>query len=165
MLTLTAVAIFPIALVSYVIVRDEIRNVTRSIDFETRDAAQSAQARFSRLLDQRQLRAVTAAGSPRLQGAISRHDAASLARFARRNRLLIEVRGLRYGGRLENAVPARAQLVSGGRAIGAVVAQLPTDQALLRQLSAGAANRVSSRTPVSGRRLSQVEESRCRWRR
>ncbi|HEY4237105.1 MAG TPA: hypothetical protein VGM45_07205, partial [Gaiellaceae bacterium] len=99
MLTLTAVAIFPIALVSYVIVRDEIRNVTRSIDFETRDAAQIAQARFSRLLDQRQLHAVAAAASPRLQGAIGRHDTVSLAQFARRNRLLIEVRGHRYGRR------------------------------------------------------------------
>jgi diguanylate cyclase (GGDEF)-like protein len=142
MLTLTAVAIFPIAFVSYVVVRDEIRNVTRSIDFETRDAAQSAQARFTRLLDQRQLHAVAAAASPRLQGAIRRRDTASLARFARRNRLLIEVRGHSYGRRLENAVPARAQLVSGGREIGAVVAQLPTDQALLRQLSAGAPNGV-----------------------
>jgi diguanylate cyclase (GGDEF)-like protein len=142
MLTLTAVAIFPIAFVSYVIVRDEIRNVTRSIDFETRDAAQSAQARFSRLLDQRQLHAVTAAASPRLQGAIRRHDTARLARFARRNRLLIEARGHSYGQRLENAVQARAQLVSGGREIGAVVAQLPADQALLRQLSEGAAKGV-----------------------
>ena len=34
MLTLTAVALFPIAVVSYVIVRDEGRNVTRNIDFE-----------------------------------------------------------------------------------------------------------------------------------
>jgi diguanylate cyclase (GGDEF)-like protein len=138
MLTLTAVAIFPIAFVSYVVVRDEIRNVTRSIDFEARDAAQSAQARFSRLLDQRQLHAVAAAESQRLQGAIGRDDTASLARFARRNQLLIEVRGHSYGRRRENAVAARAQLVSGGREIGAVVAQLPTDQALLRQLSAGA---------------------------
>jgi hypothetical protein len=64
MLTLTAVAIFPIACVSYVIVRDEGRNVTRSSEFEVRDAAQSAQARFSRLLDQRQLQAVAAAASP-----------------------------------------------------------------------------------------------------
>ncbi len=138
MLTLTAVAMFPIAFVSYVVVRDEIRNVTRSIDFETRDAAQSAQAQFSRLLDQRQLHAVAAAASPRLQAAIGRRDTASLARFARRNRLLIEVHGHSYGRRLGSAVPARAQLVSGGREIGAVVAQLPTDQALLRQLSAGA---------------------------
>ena len=103
MLTLAAVAIFPIAFVSYVVVRDEVRNVNRSIDFETRDAAQSAQARFTRLLDRRQLHAVAVAASPRLQAAIRRHDTASLARLARRNRLLIEVHGSSYGRRLENA--------------------------------------------------------------
>jgi diguanylate cyclase (GGDEF)-like protein len=139
MLTLTAVAIFPIAFVSYVVVRDEVRNVNRNIDFETRDAAQSAQARFSRLLDRRQLQAVALAAAPQLQAAIRRHDTASLARLARRNRLLIEVHGHSYGRRLEHAFPARAQLVSGGHDIGSVVAQLPADEATLRQLSAGAA--------------------------
>ena len=138
MLTLAAVAIFPIAFVSYVVVRDEVRNVNRSIDFETRDAAQSAQARFTRLLDRRQLHAVAVAASPRLQAAIRRHDTASLAQLARRNRLLIEVHGSSYGRRLEHAFPARAQLVSGGREVGSVVAQLPADRATLRQLSVGA---------------------------
>ena len=142
MLTLTAVAIFPIAAVSYVIVRDEVGNVTRNVDFETREAAQIAQARFSQLLDRRQLQAVAAVASPQLRAAIRRNDAARLAQFARRHRLLIEVRGHGYGRRLENALPARAQLVSGGREVGAVVAQLPADQALLRQLSAGAAKGV-----------------------
>ncbi len=142
MLTLTAVAIFPIAVVSYVIVRDEVGNVTRNVDFETRDAAQIAQARFSRLLDRRQLQAVAAVASPQLRAAIRRDDAARLAQFARRNRLLIEVHSRSYGRRLENAVAARAQLVSSDREIGAVVAQLPADQALLRQLSAGAATGV-----------------------
>src|SRR3954447_23545179 len=85
MLTLTAVAIFPVAAVSYVIVRDEVRHVTRNVDLEVRDAAQTAQARVSRLLDRRQLRAVAAAWSPRLQEAIGRHEARKLARFARRN--------------------------------------------------------------------------------
>jgi hypothetical protein len=80
MLTLTAVAIFPIAFVSYVIVRDEVRNVTRTIDFEVHDAAQNAQARFSRLLDRRQLRAVTAATSPTLQAAIGRTTPSPLVR-------------------------------------------------------------------------------------
>jgi diguanylate cyclase (GGDEF)-like protein len=140
MLTLTAVAIFPIALVSYVVVRDEVRNVNRNIDFETRDAAQTAQARFSRLLDRRQLQAVALAASPRLQAAIGRHDTASLAQLARRNRLLIEVHGRSYGRRLEHAFPARAQLVNHGQEIGSVIAQLPADKATLRQLSAGAAN-------------------------
>jgi diguanylate cyclase (GGDEF)-like protein len=138
MLTLTAVAIFPIAAVSYVIVRDEVGNVTRNVDFETRDAAQSAQARFSRLLDRRQLQAVTAAASPRLQAAIGRHDRRSLERFARRNGLLIEIGGRTYGQRLQHAFPARAQLISHGRHIGSVVAQLPAGQALLRRLAAGA---------------------------
>ncbi len=138
MLTLTAVAIFPIAAVSYVIVRDEVGIVTRNVDFETREAAQIAQARSSRLLDRRQLQAVAAVASPQLRAAIRRDDAASLAQFARRNRLLIEVHGRSYGRRLENALRVRAQLVGGGNAIGSVVAQLPADQALLRQLSAGA---------------------------
>jgi diguanylate cyclase (GGDEF)-like protein len=139
MLTLAAVAIFPIAFVSYVLVRDEVRNVTRTIDFEVHDAAQNAQARFSRLLDRGQLRAVTAATSPRLQTAIGRHETRSLERYARRNDLLIEVGGQTYGQRLTEAVPTRAQLVSGGRAIGSVIAQLPLDASTLGQMSAGAA--------------------------
>jgi len=142
MLTLTAVAIFPIACVSYVIVRDEARNVTRNAEFEVRDAAQSAQARFSRLLDQRQLQAVAAAASPALQAAIARSDTKSLARYARRNELLIQLRGRTYGHRLANAFPARAQLVSNGRDVGSVVSQLPADDATLRQLAAGASKGV-----------------------
>jgi diguanylate cyclase (GGDEF)-like protein len=139
MLTLAAVAIFPIAFVSYVLVRDEVRNVTRTIDFEVHDAAQSAQARFARLLDRRQLQAVTAATSPGVQTAISRHDTRRLERYARRHDLLIEVGGHTYGQRLAEAVPASAQLVSGGREIGSVVAQLPLDAATLKQMSDGAA--------------------------
>jgi diguanylate cyclase (GGDEF)-like protein len=142
MLTLTAVAIFPVAAVSYVIVRDEVRNVTRNVDFEVRDAAQTAQARFSRLLDRHQLHAVAAASSPGLQKAIGRHEARKLERFARRNDLLIVVGSRSYGRRLQGAFRTRAQLVSQGRDIGSVVAQLPADQALLRQLSAGHANGV-----------------------
>jgi diguanylate cyclase (GGDEF)-like protein len=141
MLTLTAVAIFPIAFVSYAIVRDELRNVTRNIDFDVHSAAQSAQARFARLLDRRQLHAVTAASSPRLQVAIRDHDTAELERFARRNALLLEVDGHTYGQRLENAATARVQLVRGGGAgIGAVVAQVPTNAATLRRVSTGAAD-------------------------
>jgi len=143
MLTLTAVAIFPIAFVSYAIVRDEVRNVTRNIDFDVHSAAQSAQSRFSRLLDRRQLHAVSAASSPRLQAAIRGHDTASLERFARRNDLLLEVDGHTYGQRLDNAATARVQLVrGGGQGIGAVVAQVPTNAATLRRISAGAANGV-----------------------
>jgi diguanylate cyclase (GGDEF)-like protein len=142
MLTLTAVAIFPLAFVSYVIVRDEVRNVTRTIDFEVHDAARNAQARFSRLLDRRQLQAVAAASSPGLQSAISGHDKRRLERYARRNDLLIEVGGSTYGRRLTDAVPARAQLVRGRRSIGSVIAELPLDAATLSQMSAGAAQGV-----------------------
>ena len=137
MLTLTAVATIPIACVSYVIVRDEGRDVTRNAEFEVRDAAQSAQARFARLLDRRQLQAVAAAASPALQSAIARGDRRSLARFARRNELLIRLGGRTYGRRIANAFPARAQLVSGGRDVGAVVSQLPAGAATLRRLTAG----------------------------
>jgi diguanylate cyclase (GGDEF)-like protein len=159
MLTLTAVAIFPIACVSYVIVRDESRNVTRNADFEVRDAAQSAQARFSRLLDQRQLQAVAAAASPALQTAIASGDRRSLARYARRHKLLIQVSGRTYGHRIPNAFAALAQLVSGGRDVGSVVSQLPADNATLRRLSADASpgvrvvyvGREGSPQPESGR--------------
>ena len=136
MLTLTAVAIFPIACVSYVIVRDEVGNVTRSIDFEVHDTALAAQARFGRLLDRRQLHAVAVASSPRLQTAIRRHAAQTLTRFASRNGVLLDVDGRRYGRRLSHAVTARVQLVSGGRPIGVVVAQMPVDAATLRRVSA-----------------------------
>jgi diguanylate cyclase (GGDEF)-like protein len=124
-----------------------------------RDAAQSAQARFSRLLDQRQLQAVAAAASPALQNAIARGDRKSLARYARRNELLIQVEGRTYGQRIPNAFAARAQLVSGGRDVGSVVSQLPADDATLRRLSAGASEGVrvvyvgidGSPPPQSGR--------------
>ena len=142
MLTLSAVAIFPIAAVSYAIVRDEVRNVTRNIDFEVREAAQTAQARFSRLLDRRQLHAVAAASSPSLQAAIGRRDSAVLERFARRNDVLLEVDGHTYGRRLTGAAAARVQLVRHGRDIGSVVGQVPVDGATLHRLSAGAAQGV-----------------------
>ena len=142
MLTLTAVAVFPIALVSYVIVRDEVRNVTRTADFEVHDAALAAQSRFSRLLDRRQLHAVAAASSPSLRAAIRRNDPAALERFARRDDLLLEVEGHTYGRRLDHAAAMRVQLVSRGHDIGWVAAQLPVDAATLRRLSAGAADGV-----------------------
>jgi diguanylate cyclase (GGDEF)-like protein len=142
MLTLTAIAIFPIALVSYAIVRDEVRNVTRTIDFEVRDAGQAAQARFSRILDRRQLQATALAASPGLQAAISGHDTRKLERYARRNELLLEVGGRTFGHRLTDAITTRAQLVRGGHAIGSVVAQVPVNGATLRQISNGAADGV-----------------------
>src|ERR1043165_930657 len=97
MLTRAAIAILPIACVSYVIVRDEVRNVTRSIDFDVHDAAQAAQGRFSRLLGQRQVHAVAIASSPELQAAIRRHDTKRLEGLARANGLLLEIGGRTYG--------------------------------------------------------------------
>ena len=85
MLTLTAVALFPIACVSYVIVRDEVGNVTRSIDYEARASALASQSRFAHLLDQRELQAVAAASSTTLQTALRHNDTKSLSRFARRD--------------------------------------------------------------------------------
>ena len=142
MLTLAAVAIFPIAFVSYVIVRDEVRNVTRSIDFEVHNAALSAQARFAQLLNGRELHALAAASSPHLQAAIGNRDTTSLERFARKNDLLLEIGGQRYGQRLDHAVTGRVQLLSAGKAIGSIVAQLPLDAATLRDVSASAAKDV-----------------------
>ena len=142
MLTLAAVAIFPVAFVSYVIVRDEVRNVTRSIDFEVHDAALSAQARFARLLDRRELHALALASSSRLRTAIGNRDTKSLERFARRNDLLFEIGSQSYGQRLDHAVTGRVQLLSGGKAIGSIVAQLPADAATLRRVSESAARDV-----------------------
>lgn len=159
MLTLAVIAIFPIACVSYVVVRDEVRNVTRSIDFEVHDAAQAAQARFTRLLDRRQVHAVAAASSPQLQAAIRRHDTGSLARFARSNGVLLEIGERAYGRRLEHAATAPVQLVRQGRGIGSVTAQVALSVATLRRISVGAADGVrlafvgstGSRAAPSGR--------------
>jgi diguanylate cyclase (GGDEF)-like protein len=142
MLTLAAIALFPIACVSYIIVRDEVRNVTRSIDFDVHEAAQAAQARFSRLLDSRQVDAVAAASSQRLRNAIRAHDTKSLERIADHNGLLLEIDGHTYGRRLGHAVTAQVQLVSRGRGVGSVSAQMPLSSATLRGISAGAADGV-----------------------
>jgi diguanylate cyclase (GGDEF)-like protein len=142
MLTLTAIAIFPIALASYVIVRDEVRNVTRTIDFEVHDAAQSAQAQFARLRDRQQVRAVATASSARLQAAIQDDDMKTLEQIARRNDLLLQVDGHTYGRRLRDAATSRVQLVLHDGGGGWVVGQVPLDAATLRRLSAGAAEGV-----------------------
>jgi len=142
MLTLTAVAIFPIACVSYVIVRDEVRNVTRTIDFEVRNAALAAQARFARLLDQRELQAVAAASSPSLRRAIRLNETNRLEQFATRNEVLLEIDGRQYGRHLANAVTAPVQLVSGGRDVGSVVAQLPVDETTLQRVTPATDNGV-----------------------
>jgi diguanylate cyclase (GGDEF)-like protein len=135
MLTLTAVAIFPIACVSYVIVRDEVRNVTRTIDFEVSGAALASQSQFARLLNRRELQAVAAASSTTLRSALRRNDARALDRFARTHGLLLELDGHVYGQRIPGAVTARVQLGSRGRAVGSVVAQLPVDATTLKQVT------------------------------
>jgi diguanylate cyclase (GGDEF)-like protein len=157
MLTLAAVAIFPIAFVSYVIVRDEVRNVTRSIDFEAHDAALSAQARFARLLDRKEAHALALASSTRLQTAIAGHDAKRLEQFAQANDVLLEIGGRRYGQRLEHAVTGRVQLLGAGKPVGSIVAQLPADAATLRRVSRSAAQdvRLTFVGPGSGSQATQ----------
>ncbi len=135
-LTLTAIALFPLAGVSYIVVHDEVDSVTRSIEFELHDAAVTAQVQFTDLLNKRELSAVAAASSPRLQKAIQQHSAATLRKFALRRGLLLELDGHRYGTPLPHAVTTRVRLTLHGRAVGSLVAQLPLDAATLRQLAA-----------------------------
>jgi diguanylate cyclase (GGDEF)-like protein len=142
MLTLAAVAVFPIAGVSYAVIRSEVGSVTRGIDYELHDAAVTAQSRFSQLLGRRELAAVAAASSPQMQKALDRHEGGALERFADGHGVLLEVAGHRYGTPLANAAHARVQLVRGGRDIGWVVAQVPLDAATLRQIGTPSAHDV-----------------------
>ncbi|HZD88187.1 MAG TPA: GGDEF domain-containing protein [Gaiellaceae bacterium] len=135
MLALATVAVFPLAGVSYVVVRDEVGSVTREIDFEARDAALAAQSRFGDLLHRRELAAVAAASSPQLQAAIRKRDTSALRAFARQHDLLLEVAGRRYGRPLRHAATARTSLVRKGRPIGSIVAQLPLDAATLKRVA------------------------------
>jgi diguanylate cyclase (GGDEF)-like protein len=82
------------------------------------------------------------ASSPRLQTAIGNHDTKSLERFARENDLLLEIGSQSYGQRLEHAVSGSVQLLSAGKPIGSIVAQLPSDAATLRRISVSAADDV-----------------------
>lgn len=131
MLALTAVAIFPLLCVSYVVVRDETGNVSRGIDSELQAAALSAQARISELLDRREVSAMAAATSARVQTALRRHEGRTLKAFARQQHVVLRVGGRRYGHPLSPALTARVQLVSGGRSIGSVETQLPLDATTL----------------------------------
>src|SRR5207302_1934309 len=135
-----------------------------SIDFEVREAAVAAQARFARLLNLRELHAVAAASSPRLQAAIANHATRSLNRFARHNGVVLEIDGREYGRRLDHAATARVQLVSGGRTIGSVVAQLPADTVTLRHVSEPAVHGAGSRSSarVALRRRKRAGRP-CRW--
>jgi hypothetical protein len=125
-----------------VIVRDEVRNVTRTIDFEVHDAALSAQARFARLLDRSELLALALASSPSLQTAIGNDDKKSLEQFAEHNNLLLEIGTRSYGQRLQHAVTGRVQLLSAGKPIGSIVTQVAADAATLRRVSGSAARDV-----------------------
>src|SRR5579862_2411643 len=138
MLTLAAVAVFPIAGVSYAVVRSEVGSVTRGIDYELHDAAVAAQSRFSQLLDRRELAAIAAASSPQMQKALGRHTTAQLDRFADRHGVVLEVGGHRYGTPTPDAAHARVQLARNGRNIGWVIAQVPLDGATLKQIAAPA---------------------------
>jgi diguanylate cyclase (GGDEF)-like protein len=135
MLTLAAVAVFPIACVSYVVVHGEVGSVARENDFELRDAALAAQSRFAGLLDRRELAAVAAASSPRLQAALQRREAGTLRRFARAHNVLLRVGARTYGRAVSNAARARVELTSRGRTVGAVVAQLPLTAPTLKRVA------------------------------
>jgi diguanylate cyclase (GGDEF)-like protein len=135
MLTLAIVATFPVAFVSYVVIRSQVGSVTRGIDYEVRDAALAAQSRFSELLDRRELAAVAAASSAHLQTALRRHQASALETFAVRRGLLLEVGPRHYGRTLPNAARARTQLVESGHSIGWIVAQVPLDAQTLKQVT------------------------------
>lgn len=117
MLTLGAMAILPLAGVCYVVAHDEVANVNRNLAFQRHDAAVAAQARLATRLYRRELDAVAAAS------AIHLHRT-NLAAFARREHVVLEVNGHRYGRLLPNAASARVQLVNAGHRIGTVIAQV-----------------------------------------
>ena len=140
MLALTAVAIFPIVFVSYVVVRSEVGTVTSGIRFELHDAAVAAHSRFAGLVGRREVAAIGAASAPRLQSALQQHDAAALQRFATAHGVLLDVGGRTYGKPLSPAAHSRVQLMSRGRPVGSLVAQLPFDAATLKQVAPPAAH-------------------------
>jgi diguanylate cyclase (GGDEF)-like protein len=118
MLTLAAIAVLPLAGVCYVVARDDVANVDRGLAFELHDARLAARARQAALLDRRELSALAAASSLRLH----RTD---LRDFAQRHHVVLDVRGHRYGHLLRHASSARVELVTGGRRVGTLVAQVP----------------------------------------
>ncbi len=117
-LTLALVATLPLAGLSYLVARDEVANVDRSLAFERHDATLTAGAKQAELLDRRELAAIATASTIRLH----RTD---LRAFAQRHHVVLEVKGHRYGRLLRDAASARIQLVSHGRRIGTLVAQVP----------------------------------------
>ncbi|HLX31655.1 MAG TPA: GGDEF domain-containing protein [Gaiellaceae bacterium] len=118
MLTLGAVAILPLAGVAYAVVRDEVANVDRSVAFERHDAILAARARQAESLYRRELGVLAAASAIHLH----RTD---LRAFARRHDVVVEVGHHRYGHLLPHVATARLELVTEGRRIGTLVAQVP----------------------------------------
>ena len=130
MLTLTAVAIFPIAFVSDADLPGLDPQRHRKPSTSRLVTPPRARRRGSpRLHDRRQLHAVAVAASPRLQGGDPPPDPRRALRGSPRRHRLLD-RGprpqLRPAARAR-PLPARAQRVNGGPAIGSVVAQLPAD--------------------------------------
>jgi len=117
MLTLGAIAILPVAGVCYVVAHDEVANVNRNLAFQRHDAAVAAQARLATRLYRREVDVIAAASAIRLHRT-------SLAAFARRHDVVLEVKGHRYGRLLPHAASARVHLVSAGHRIGTVIAQV-----------------------------------------
>jgi diguanylate cyclase (GGDEF)-like protein len=128
MLTLGAIAILPLAGVSYVVVHDEVANVDSGLAFQRHDAELAAQAKATARLSRRELNVVTAAAATRLHRS-------ELRAFARRHDVVLEVGGHRYGRLLPHALTARVQLVSAGHRIGTVIVQVTRPRA---DLPAGA---------------------------
>ncbi|MGH3008578.1 MAG: diguanylate cyclase [Gaiellaceae bacterium] len=122
MLTLGAIAVIPLAGVCYVVAHDEVANVNRNLAFQRHDAAVAAQARLAMRLYRREVDVMAAAA------AIHLHRT-SLAAFARRHDVVLEVGRHRYGRLLPHAASARVQLVSGGHRIGTVIAQVARPRA------------------------------------
>lgn len=118
MLTLTALAILPLAVVSYVVARDEIGNVKTGIRFERRDSQLAARARLTQQLDRRELDALAAAS------ALGSRPS-DLRAFARRHHVVLDVHGRSYGTPIENALSAKVQLVSREHPLGTMTVQVP----------------------------------------
>jgi diguanylate cyclase (GGDEF)-like protein len=131
MLTLGALAILPLAGVCYVVAHDEAAAVDRNLASQRHDAALAAEASLATRLDRRELDVVAAAARIRLQRT-------NLAAFARRHHVVVVVKGHRYGHLQSHAVSARIELVSAGRRIGTVIAQVPRPSAAPSAVGTGA---------------------------
>ena len=118
MLTLAAIAVLPLAGVCYVVARDEVANVDRSLAFQLHDARLAQRAHEAARLGRREVKAVAAASTIRLH-------TTNLRAFARRHHVVLEIQGRRYGRLIPNAASARVELVSQGHRIGTLVTQVP----------------------------------------